>query len=670
MKKNIRKNFGLLFVLLLFLAVIPTSQGQRDNGRASDITVSTPIIAVDISNSFVTVTTSLTLKNGGSTSREFEYNMDIPDEAFLTNLTLKYNNSTYYGEVKEAKQAQLEYEEAVNQSKSAIKLEKLSVSRFSMTLNLEPGKMMDLSYTYNMFLVKELGGFEFSITPSNHLPEFTKIGAELSFNVESSTMIISDGTINLDRNLINYKGSKRFSLDVQLSNDKLDQAAGVKFETMDTQTNGTILFHEEEENRYFVHTFAPGLNELGGKPLKKDIVFIVDRSGSMQGDKMDQTKSAFGVIVDQLSLEYDRFNIISFSNDFTVWKDNIQNPTNTSIQEAKDYINTINAGGGTNIVDSLEQGLEIFVDTDERMKIIVFLTDGNPTAGNITSAPAICEYIKNLNSDRTSIFSLGVGYDMDFEFLERLSFMNYARAYRIDDSKDMSEQITSFYDTISVPLIFDLELKYENAMSVYQRHAPYLFQGQEHCVVGKVKNTANDLVFQGSGSAAGNSSMDFTGSFLSVERVNQFIETFWAFMHIRWCEEKMLMEDDPSIYEQELIDTAIEHQIVTEYTTMILVVKEEEKEEGEVDDDEPDNTAEDLDDDNDLTYDDTGTAGGNQGGSSKFDYEDDDSSHAGAGDSSEKEDSSGMGGFGILFVLTVTLSVIIIIIVLYARRKE
>jgi len=678
MKNNIERGIGFLFVCVLFLAAIPMMADPVIAERSSNIVVTSPNIAVNIENSFVTATTSLSLTNEGTDPAEFDYPISIPRDAFLTNLTIEYNGSTYYGEVKEARQAEEEYQQAVNESKSAIKLEKISVSDFFMTLNLLPDDPMDLSYTYNTFLVKELGGFEFSVIPSDHLPGYTSLGTTVEFNIATPTMITAEDAIDLDSGLIEHHGTKGFSLTAQIPNEDSDRPAGVTFETADTALNGTMRFHTSGENTYFVHTFAPGLNELGNKPVKKDIVFIVDRSGSMSGDKMDQTKEAFGVIVDQLSAEYDKFNIISFSTEYTVWKDELQIPGNTTVGEAKNYIEGISASGGTNIIDTLEKGLEIFPDVSGRMKIIVFLTDGNPTVGDIQSTPAICSQVRDWNTERVSVFSLGVGYDMDFEFLEKLSFMNYARAFRIDDEGDISEQITSFYDTISTPLIFDLEMDYGNAVDVYQRHAPYLFKGQEHCVVGKVSVPGNKVVFNGIGSAAVNASMSFTGNFSPVEREDPFLEKFWAFMHIRWCQEKMLMEDDPSIYKTELIETALEHQIVTEYTTMILVVHDEVEEEPpeDEDDDRQKEEAEQLGggDGGDLTYDDTGNGGGDTGDTSKFTYPDADDSTDNDGPDAETNigngDKSDTGGFTMLFGLLVTITIIIIVLVLYSRRKR
>ena len=397
-------------------------------------------------------------------------------------------------------------------------------------------------------------------------------------------------------------------------------------------------------------------------PLSKDIVFIVDTSGSMSGDKMTQTKEAFRVIMNELSSENDRFNIVSFSSDLDIWKTELQVPGNETVQAAVKYIDGLESGGGTNIYESLEAGLEIFDNDTSRMKIIVFLTDGNPTAGDYQAPPVITSKIYEKNSVKVSVFSLGVGYDMDFDFLKQLSYVNYARAYQIDDATDISEQIAHFYDTISTPLIYRLNLLYNNTESIFHRHAPYMFEGQEHCVVGRVSDPGKAVKFSGTGITV-NSTTSFTGSFALGEDENPFIARLWAFMRIRWCEEKMLMEGDEGAYKDEIIHTAIQYQIVTEYTTMIVVAdKDPEEKENEVKDE---HTEEVLPGD-----DDTDDIGGNgqfnnnldEGGSNKF-ADDDDDSGAPESDKKPQKEASPVS-------ITVLFTALIVVLAILNFRRH
>ena len=666
MKQLIVKIFTLyLFAAFVLIIPVPGAQGSARSSdivvRSSDIVVRSPEIKCSIENSFAAVKVSFEMENTGSSDGETDFPIEIPDDAFLTNLTIAYNGTNFYGVVKEDEEAQQEYEEAVESGKSAIKIEKNSVTSFSMTLNLLEKKPIQISYTYHQFLVKELGGFTKSIEPALLLPSDTSTDISVRFEVSSPSMITSAMIESPDGWDISYHGTMSFDTSGTVTSSDIADEIKLNYETETTDTDGLMQFHRGQEVTYFVHTFAPGMDRLGNKPLEKDIVFIVDKSGSMSGDKMTQTKEAFKLIINELSSEYDRFNIISFSSGFDVWKTELQAPGNETIEAAVSYINGLEASGGTNIYESLEAGLDTFDNDTSRMKIIVFLTDGDPTTGEIQAPNAICSSIYEDNKvSKVSMFSLGVGDDMKFEFLEKLSFMNYARAYRIDDEIDISEQIAHFYDTISTPLIYRLNLVYENADSVYQRYSPYLFEGQEHCVLGQIIDTQEPVEFRGTGITM-NGTTSFRGDFTTRTDEKPYIAQLWAFMHIRWCEEKMLMEGDEDAYRDEIIHTAIQFQIVTEYTTMIVVAEEdpEEKDQEKKDED----TGQVLPGDDDT--DDVGGSGQfnndlDDGGSNKFADDDDEAPAPEDGNSEKRSPVS----------ITVLFTALIIVVAILKFRRH
>lgn len=622
--KTCEKILIIIIASLLLIPFIPSASADRTR---DGINISKPSIEAVVDNSFLTVTTSVSLENGDNATKQYNYHFKIPGDAFLTNLSAEMDGLRYYGRVKGDEEAQQDYQDAVESGKSAIKIEKYTVSSFGMTLNLLPEKPMRVSFTYNQFLVKELGGYRLALNPEDLMPTLSSIDTSVSIRIDSPTMITKADVMNLGDGKIDYDGANALTCSADVSPQELDRDIVLTYGTQNTGSEGIMRFHRAEEITYFLHTFAPGQDDLGDTPLQKDIIFIVDTSGSMAGDKIKQTKDAFHYIVGELSEEYDRFNIISFSSSVRRWKGELQVPTSSVVREAKDFIGGLEASGGTNIHDALETGLGEFDDDAERMKILVFLTDGNPTSGDITAPEAICTSIYNKNTAKTSIFSLGIGNDVDFGFLEKLSFKNYARAYKIYEGGDISEQIGHFYDTISTPLIFRLNLEYGNAVDVYHRHAPYLFNGQEHLVLGKVADTVYDVAFGGTGVTV-NGSSSFGGGFTPTDDREPFIATLWAFMHIRWCQEQVKMgggdyegngtaEDH---YEAEITHTAVEHQIVTEYTTMIVVVEKPWEEPEEPDEPEDDDTDDDSEDAKDGSTDDPTDRKQDNGGGNDLDY--------------------------------------------------
>jgi len=134
MMKMIR---SMILISLAVFLVLNLPSGDATKTRAG-IKVTAPSITVNIDDSFVRVTTSLTLEHTGAGSHEYQYGISIPDDAFLTNLSAEMNGSVYYGQVKEDSVAQKEFDDAVESGKTAIKIEKHSVTSFTMTLTFSP----------------------------------------------------------------------------------------------------------------------------------------------------------------------------------------------------------------------------------------------------------------------------------------------------------------------------------------------------------------------------------------------------------------------------------------------------------------------------------------------------------------------------------------------------
>ncbi|GLG93780.1 Uncharacterized protein GBIM_01130, partial [Gryllus bimaculatus] len=230
---------------------------------------------------------------------------------------------------------------------------------------------------------------------------------------------------------------------------------------------------------YFVHFFAP--DEL--PPLPKHVIFVLDVSGSMEGRKVQQLKEAMTTILGDLK-PGDYFNLLEFSYSVTVW--NLDSASNNVVyspyshfgadkpagpaeppapaaypasaeyvSKAKEIVNKMTAGGGTNIHDALRTALAVARDGLRNVTlpeggprpepIVVFLTDGEPTVGE--SRPhKIFQMVSERNEQPTSaLFSLAFGDDADLPFLKKLSLRNAGFARKIYEAADAALQLRNFY---------------------------------------------------------------------------------------------------------------------------------------------------------------------------------------------------------------------------------
>ena len=217
---------------------------------------------------------------------------------------------------------------------------------------------------------------------------------------------------------------------------------------------------------YFVHFVAP--DNL--PPMAKHVIFVLDLSGSMQGNKISQTRDAMRTILSELRNGKDMISIVTFSNNVTTWgfEDSvIVDVDKDSIYSAMDYVDKLEPSGGTNINDALLGAISLANHAKLRLKfkesrvqqMIIFLTDGHPTVG-VTDSGEIMTNVGNANrgggggndteaGDPVAIFSLAFGRAADFELLKVMSLQNYGFARKIYVAADASLQLQGFYKEVS-----------------------------------------------------------------------------------------------------------------------------------------------------------------------------------------------------------------------------
>lgn len=245
-------------------------------------------------------------------------------------------------------------------------------------------------------------------------------------------------------------------------------------------------------NGHFVHYFAP--KDLPAVP--KNVVFVIDTSASMLGTKIRQTKEALFTILKDLR-PGDRFNFISFSNRIKVWQPNRLVPvTPLNIRDAKKFIYMLMPTGGTNIDDAIQTGSSLLRDylsgpesSPNSVSLIIFLTDGRPTVGEIQSA-SILGNTRAAVQEKFCIFTIGIGNDVDYRLLERMALDNCGMTRRIHEDADASAMLKGFYDEIGTPLLSDIRINYtENSVSyVTQNLFTNYFNGSEIVIAGKLTN--------------------------------------------------------------------------------------------------------------------------------------------------------------------------------------
>uniref|UniRef100_A0A8C6GXG1 Inter-alpha-trypsin inhibitor heavy chain family member 6 n=1 Tax=Mus spicilegus TaxID=10103 RepID=A0A8C6GXG1_MUSSI len=350
---------------------------------------------------------------------------------------------------------------------------------------------------------------------------------------------------------------------------------------------------------YFIHYFAP----RGLQPLEKNVVFVIDVSGSMFGTKLQQTKKAMDTILSDLQAS-DSFNIITFSDTVNIWKaeGSIQ-ATVQNIHSAKNYSTP---RLGTDINAALLAAASVLNHSNQepgkgrgvgQIPLIMFLTDGEPTAGETTPS-VILSNIRQALAHRVSLFSLAFGDDADFSLLRRLSLENQGEARRIYEDADAALQLEGLYAEISRPLLADVHLDYLGGWvgASSRAHFPNYFHGSELVVAGKVQPGEQEvgihlaargpnghlLVAHHSEEASNSSQKAFGCPGKPALNVTHFIHRLWAYVTIGELLKARFQAKDTTtrrLLAAKALNLSLEYNFVTPLTSLVVVHLEKTNEE-------------------------------------------------------------------------------------------
>ncbi|KAL2761505.1 inter-alpha-trypsin inhibitor heavy chain H5 isoform 3 precursor [Daubentonia madagascariensis] len=450
-------------------------------------------------------TASCRMLNRASEDQEVAFQMQIPAAAFITNFTMLIGDKVYQGEITEREKNGDRVKDKRNKTTEDIGEKGTEVFRASLVIPSKGKAAFFLSY--EELLQRRLGKYEHvvSVRPQQLAG---RLSVEVNILEQSGIASLEVLPLHNSRQKGSGRGEEGSGPPPSTVINQNETFAQVVFKPSVVQqakiaqngilgdfiirydvNRGQSIGDIQVLNGYFVHYFAP--KDL--PPLPKNVVFVLDSSASMVGTKLRQTKDALFTILHDLRPQ-DRFSIIGFSNRIKVWKDHLIPVTPDSIRDGKVYIHHMSPTGGTDINGALQRAIGLLNSyvaqddiEDRSVSLIVFLTDGKPTVGE-THTLTILNNTREAARGRICIFTIGIGNDVDFRLLEKLSLENCGLTRRVHEEEDAGSQLVGFYDEIRTPLLSDIRVDYP-ASSV--EHAtktlfPNYFNGSEIIVAGKL----------------------------------------------------------------------------------------------------------------------------------------------------------------------------------------
>ncbi|VVB84884.1 Vault protein inter-alpha-trypsin domain protein [uncultured archaeon] len=526
-------------------------------------------INADVNNGYAVTTVEEKLTNGLDIPAEDEFRFLIPEEAFISGFTLIIDGKEYVADVLPKQEAQQKFEEAASQGRSAGLLESRNKKMFSYSLSFEARHSIIVKLKYEQAVKKSLGKYEYAVFLRNTDTAHSVNSLSVNLTIESLNDITT-----LDAPGFSEAGVKYLSATTgrvtYTANALPDKDLTVVYTTNNPPLDGDMLFYNMGGQGYMMHVFSPNETELGTTALSKDIIFVVDKSGSMSGEKITQVKSVFTKIISDLPPD-DYFNVIFFDTEMRTYSNTLMEANTKNKADAANFVNSLEANGGTDINKALLDAAGMFKTDSSRVPIIVFLTDGEPTEG-ITSPYVIRKNIKDANTAKVSIFTIafGITNEGNYDFLKALSLENYGKAQRFYLEGKVEEEMTDFYSTISTPLITDMTFNYNGVTDVVNTGQFNLFAGSDAIVLGKYSGST---ITSDVAATTRTGSRNLKNSFNVVSKPeNSFIPRLWAFTKIKNLMDRIDVEGETPALVKSVTDISLEFKFVTPYTSLFVEV--------------------------------------------------------------------------------------------------
>jgi Ca-activated chloride channel family protein len=327
------------------------------------------------------------------------------------------------------------------------------------------------------------------------------------------------------------------------------------------------------EEGYFVLLAAPGL--AGEEIVERDLVVVLDVSGSMRKAKLEQARAAVQSIVESLR-PGDRFNLVAFSSGVALWREALQPVDGVGQREAVRWLEGLRAVGSTDINRALLEALaQVAEGESARPAYILFVTDGQPTQGETEVDAIVRNALGHLPAERTPrLFTFGVGYDVNTDLLDILAAELRGGSHYVAPDAAIDEAVGAFYAQVSTPVLAEIELTFGAPFTVTALSPdplPDLFAGRQLVAVGRYTAGGTGEVAL-AGEVNGKARLYvYPERTLVVGGGNPAVARLWAMRQIGQLLSLIRRNGpDPELVE-EITQLGVRYGIVTPYTSSLVL---------------------------------------------------------------------------------------------------
>ena len=512
------------------------------------------------------------------------YAFPVAENAAVYGMKLIIGKRVIEGEIHEKKQAQQIYDNAKSQGLAASIVKQYRPNLFTTDVaNIMPNEKVSVEISYQQSLRYDSGHFDFRLPLAIKSRFMQDYLFDENSNFQNETLPLSTITDTKFRNInINLEAGfeltelKSLYHDVEISQSNYLHSIHLADELLYDSNDFVIRWHPKQGNEpiaamfsektvdseYVLMMLLPPKQSVKTSQ-KRELVFIIDTSGSMQGTAMNAAKDALLFGLTQLN-ENDLFNIVEFNSFATELFVTSVSASPQNLNKAVEFIDKLHADGGTNMAPALQLALEDEVNP-EYLKQIVFVTDGS--VGNEA------QLFQQINQDIgvARLFTVAIGPAPNNYFMNKSSQIGRGTYTNIANLNDVDSSMSELFTKISTPALTDIGIEWNSEVVQNPQVLPDLYTGEPIIVTAKMTSFNPHIVISGiSDTKAWSSSFR-----LNKDGRSAGIAKLWARNQIADLTDDYMLRtgDYPEVIKEKIIEVALKHHLVSDFTSLVAVDK-------------------------------------------------------------------------------------------------
>ncbi len=536
--------------------------------------------------------------------KEGVYVFPLPEDAAVDHMRMYIGERIIEGQIKEKQKARKEYQQAKQSGKKASLVEQERPNVFTTSVaNIAPHETIVVEIEYQQVARYDAGRFNLRfplVVAPRYIPGNSNIRVEgfAGTGWATNTDQVPDAT------RISPPVRKPEQGSINPVNIEIDLNAGFKLDHIDSPYHDIAISNQENNyrihlkegdvpaDRDFVLSWQPATGKMPqaaffkenkngddyallmvlppqqaqSQVLNREVVFVIDTSGSMGGTSIMQAKAALELALNSLKTG-DRFNIIQFDSHTSQLYPASQAVLPSTLQQARRYIGTLEAQGGTEMAPALHAAL-MQQNAEQGVRQVIFLTDGN--VGNEDALFKIIE--DNLLNSR--LFTIGIGSAPNSHFMSRAAKFGRGTHTHIGNIYEVQQKMTDLFQKLENPVLRDIKISWPDRVIVesWPQRIPDLYLGEPLLVSAKAGHLAGDVKMTGRIVGQDGAGQDWQANLsLNGGKDAESISVLWARRKIAALMERSVRGNEADHIREEIIETALAHHLVSKYTSLIAV---------------------------------------------------------------------------------------------------